>query len=174
MSNPISKIPFIHDISLDNLWVLPTTTGCAYLLSPIMQEIFPLASVPDQWPLFVLRSRLAKVHHEVFRRIFPEYYHVIHVVVKGNLPLATFLMTLYVLKESNHFLRYDFSFTLPVTYALCIVLSIIRDLASIILQNIAQQFSSRGFIQLARKIDTFANKINSSGLSWSTFPDNSL
>jgi hypothetical protein len=160
----MSKIPFIHDIPLHTLWVLPITTTAAYLLPSIMQKIFPSTSLPDQWPLSILRFRLARVHYEVFPEVFPHYYRAVHVDVKDNLPLVIFFMTLFVLKESNYFLRNDFSFIFPVTFTACVFLTLVRHLASLILKNIAQQFSSRRSIQLAQRIDRLANKIAPSAL----------
>lgn len=156
----LDQLPFIYDIQPRYLWVAPVIATGAYLLPFVIKKLFPLN--PDNGLLSVHRTRFAQIHHHVVRYQHPHYYHFLHVVLKDNLPLAIFLVTLNVCKDMNKSLRGEYLYMMVVIPVTCLILTVIRDIAEIALLEISRELRSRQYTRVAQITNTCAVMIASS------------
>lgn len=152
----LDQIPFIYDIPPRSLWIAPVMAASSYLFLLILQKTFSLT--PDNQPLSTYRTRVAQFYHGNIRFGHPDFYTFLHVHIKDNLPLAVFLVALYVLKESNKFLQTPayMWFIIPPT---CILLSVIRFIALKLFSGISQGLRARQFNRIAQMTSTIAVRI---------------
>jgi hypothetical protein len=133
----LTKIPIIHDIPANKIWIPPMLALGAYTMPYAMQKIFPM-QVGGGGPFAKERHQIAMVHHNHMQFKAPSFYKFIHNDLKKNLPIAVFCVALWALKQQNSEYQDEKLFLVTLVFTGTIALSLARQVAHKTFTKIAQ------------------------------------